>query len=330
MPIEAMAEEAPRVEQPEEDSIIVEPQAAQSSPVEPQGPHIVVGAGGPLGAAVIEALVAESKWARAILFGEPEVALPENTEAFVVNPFEPASLAEACRGAAAVYDCFEPSYAAWKKSYAEVTGNITFATIESGARAVFSSHLVSSAEDNEHWEREVLKAQGSGLTQAAVARLPQLFGTKVKNPMFKLIFDSVLEGKKAHWVGDLDVRRSFLDVDDAARAMVLLVEDARAYGRAWNVASPGGLSGRELIELAFKTVGGKPKIGRWSRGIALTGSLLAPDTRLVVEMPYDYSSAFSLDGSEFANAFPTFSFTPADRTMEKALTWYRGEKTSGR
>jgi nucleoside-diphosphate-sugar epimerase len=325
-----MAGETPTAEQSVGEGFTSEPIAEELPTPEPQGPHIVVGAGGPLGAAVIEALVADSKQVRAVLFGEPEVGLPEGTEAVVVNPLEPASIARGCSGASAIYDCFEPSYASWKKTYAEVTGNIVFAAIESGARTVFASHLLSSSADNERWEGEVLKAQGSGLTEAAVARLPQLFGVKVMNPMFKLIFDAVLEGKKAHWVGDLDVRRNYLDVEDAARAMILLNEDARAYGRAWNVTSPGGLSGRELIELAFKAVGAKPKVGRWSRGIALTGSLLAPDTKLVVEMPYDYSSGFNLDGSGFADAFPTFSFTPPDRTVEKALTWYKGEKASVR
>ena len=324
-----MAEESPAVGPDEEEAFRLEVRSLKEPRPEPEGVHAVIWAGGPLGSAVIESLAADSKRIKAILLENSEVRVPEGIELGAADPFKAESIAEACRGAEMIFNCYEPSYESWKKSYGEVTGNISYATIEAGARAVFSSHIVSSPFDNYESESEALNAQGTGLARIAVARLPQLFGERVMNPLFRMIYDAVLEGKKAHWVGDLDVKRSLLDVEDAARAMVLMAGSSQAYGKAWNVASPAALNGREFIELAFRAAGGEPKVGRWSRGISLTGSLLASDVRLVLEMPYDYSGAFTLDGSEFADAFPLFSFTDPEQTMSRAIRWYREGRAAG-
>jgi nucleoside-diphosphate-sugar epimerase len=204
-----------------------------------------------------------------------------------------------------------------------VAGNVTLAAIEVGAAAVFASHVMTSPEDNEKTESEVLRAEESGLIRTTVARFPQLYGPGVMNPLFKPIYDAALQGKKAHWIGDLEVQRSFLDVEDAARAMVMLGGSPAAQGKAWSVSAPTPLTGREFIELAFKAAGNEPKVGKWGRGIVLTGSLLASGSREILGMPYDYYSPFVLDGSGFAEAFPSFSYTSPEKSMGAALARYK-------
>jgi nucleoside-diphosphate-sugar epimerase len=143
-----------------------------------------------------------------------------------------------------------------------------------------------------------------------------------------MIYDAVLAGKKAHWIGDPDVPRSLLDVEDAATAMVQLAETPALCGRAWDVASPETLTGRQFIELAFKAVNRKPDVGRWGRGILLTGGLLASDAREVLKMPYDYYSSLELDGKDFADALPGFHFTPPEVSVAKGIEWYKNNMSS--
>jgi NAD dependent epimerase/dehydratase family len=292
--------------------------------------HVVLGAESPLGKSLVDHLVAESRNVRAVSFGPGSQAAPQGSESVSADPFQTGSIAESCRGASKIYDCFLPDFGSWKKTLPEVTGNVLLAAIEVGATAVFSIHVVSTVVDNIHLEREIINAHGSGLTRTVFARFPQLFGPGVDNPLYRLVYDAALQGKKAHWIGDLDVQRSFLDVNDAAKAMVLLAETPSTHGRGWSVASPTPLTGREFIELTFKAAGKEPKVGKWGRGIILTGSLLATDTRELLEMPYDYYSSLVLDGSEFTEALPGFSYTAADRTMAAALAWYKGQSTSSR
>ncbi|HEV2226897.1 MAG TPA: hypothetical protein VGR56_08880, partial [Nitrososphaerales archaeon] len=144
------------------------------------------------------------------------------------------------------------------------------------------------------------------------------------NPLWKVIYDSVLSGKKAHWVGDSKVPRSFLDVEDGAGAMVLLGENAQCRGRAWNISGKEAITGTQFIKMAFRAVGREPKVGSWGRGVFLTG-VLSSEAREMTHMQYDYYSSFILDGKEFAETFPSFTFATPDDSVSRGIAWYRSQ-----
>ena len=286
---------------------------------------VVLGAERPLGRVMVDTLVSESKEVRAVYLerkAAEQGAIP-GTQTILVDPAEAFNVTEVCTGANVVYDCYEPNYSDWKQVWPRVTSNVALAAIEVGATLVFASHLLKSESDNERQEAEVLRANSSGLIRSVVARLPQLTGVRVMNPLWKLIYDSVLAGKKAHWIGNPDVPRSLLDVEDAARAMIQLAAAPQLSGKAFDIASPSSITGREFIEIAFEAVGRTPNVGSWGRGIVLTGGLLASDAREVLKMPYDYYSAFELNGKDFAEAVPSFYYTPPERSISKGIQWYR-------
>ena len=286
---------------------------------------VVLGVERPLGRVMVDTLLSESKQVRAVYLergAASQGAIP-GTQTVVIDPAEPYNVAEACDGASIVYDCYEPNYSDWKQVWPRITSNVVYAAIEAGATLVFASHLLNSVTDNERQEAEVLRAHESKLINTVVVRIPQLMGVRVINPLWKLIYDSVLAGRKAHWIGDPDVQRSLLDVEDAARAMEQLAENTQLCGRTWEVASPWPISGRQFIELAFEAVGRKPDVGSWGRGIVITGGLLASGAREVLRMPYDYYTQFELNGKGFAEALPSFFFTDPEKSVSKGIGWYR-------
>jgi NAD dependent epimerase/dehydratase family len=281
------------------------------------GAVVVLGTSRPLGRSVVETLSRDGEHVRAVEFspGGPEGAVE-------ADPGQAGTVAAACSGASFIYDCYEPSDVDWKGRWKEVASRAASSAIESGATLVLASHLTSSEVDNAATEKEVLAAHNSGLARTVVARLPQLYGRGEVNPLFREIFDSVLAGRKAHWVGNPDVRRSYTDVEDAAKAMLHLGRTATFHGRAWNVACPFPLTGREFIEFAFRAVGKEPKVGNWGRGVILTGSILDRGSREILGMPYSLYERFVLDGKQFADALPTFSFTPPEKTVSASLERY--------
>ena len=286
---------------------------------------VVLGVERPLGRVLVDLLVSESKEVRAVyLERETDNQGPiPGAQTVIIDPAEAFNVTEACRGANVVYDCYEPNYSAWKQTWPRVTSNSVLAAIEAGATLVFASHLLNSEIENERQEAEVLRAHSSRLIGTVVVRIPQLIGVRVLNPLWKLIYDSVLAGKKAHWVGDPEIPRSFLDVEDAARALIQLADSPQLCGRTWEVASPESMTGRQFIELSFKAVGRKPDVGSWGRCIVLTGGLLASDARQVLKMPYDYYTAFELNGKDFAEAVPSFYFTPPEKSVQSGILWYK-------
>jgi len=290
---------------------------------------VVLGVERPLGRVLVDMLLSESKNVRAVYLERKaavEGAIP-GTQTILIDPSEAFNITEACRGANVVYGCYEPNYSDWKQAWPQVTSNIVLAAIEVGATLVFASHLLNSEAENERQEAEVLRAHNSKLIRTVVVRIPQLTGVRVINPLWKLIYDSVLAGKKAHWIGDPDVPRSFLDVEDAGRAMEQLAETPQLCGKTWEVSSPSSITGRQFIEFAFQSVGRKPNVGHWGRGIVVTGGLLAPDAREVLKMPYDYYTAFELDGKDFAEAVPSFYFTPPETSVSRGIGWYKDQAT---
>jgi hypothetical protein len=289
------------------------------------GLSVVLGAESPLGWVLAEMLVGESKEVRAVFLerGKGVYGLPQ-AEKVVIDALKAANVVEACRRAGIVYDCYEPNYASRREVWTQVTSNVLLASIEVSAPMIFASHLLNSESENTTMEVEILRAHTSNLVPTAVARLPQLIGVRVINPLWKLIYDSVLSGKKAHWVGDSRVPRSFLDVEDAARAMILLGVNSQRQGRAWNIAGPEALTGTQFIELAFRATGREPKVGSWGRGVFLTGAL-SSEAREMTHMPYDYYSSFILEGDEFAEAFPSFRFATPDESVSKGIEWYKAQ-----
>ncbi len=284
---------------------------------------MVLGAENPLGWALTEGLASESREVRAVFLERVagDHGLPQ-VQKVGIDPLKAGSVVDACKGAGIIFDCYEPNYSSRKEIYAQVTSNALLAAIEISAPLVFASHLLNSETENAAMESDILRAHQSNLVRTVVARVPQLIGIRVINPLWKVIYDSVLSGKKAHWVGDSKVPRSFLDVGDASRAMMLLAESTQAHGRAWNIAGPDAITGNQFIELAFRAVGREPKVGSWGRGVVLTGAL-SSDARGMAHMPYDFYSSFILEGTDFAEAFPSFRFATAEESVSKGIEWYR-------
>src|SRR5712692_4866088 len=285
------------------------------------GLNVVLGAESPLGWALTEGLAAESKEVRAVFFRpvKGDHGLPQ-VQKVGTDPLKAGSVVDACRGAGIIYDCYEPSYGSKKEVWTQITSNALLAAIEISAPLVFASHLLNSESENASMEGDILRANQSNLVRTVVARLPQLIGTRVLNPLWKVIYDSVLSGKKAHWVGDSKVPRSFLDVEDASKAMVFLAESPQTHGRAWNIAGPEAITGNQFIELAFMAVGREPKVGSWGRGVVLTGAL-SSDARAMASMPYDYYSSFILEGTEFAQTFPSLRFSTPEESISRGIGW---------
>jgi len=287
--------------------------------------QVVVSPTGSLGKALVEYLSTRQAPVRGVVL-DPNVTQRQylsSAEIVRADPMNASSLAEAFTGAAVVYDCFEPKYSNWKSAMQEVTKNVLYAAIQSKASLIVSSHLLLNEGENGPLENDVVNAHASSLTKTAVVRMPQLYGPGIRNVLWDDIFESAANGKRAHWLGDLDVPRSLLFVEDAARMMTVVAEGRDGYGKKWNLAGPAPITGRAFMELTFKAVGKEPKVGHWGRGIMLTGSLLGSQAKEFLKLPYDYYMPFVLDGSGFAAAFPEATYTPHAEAVGRTLEWFK-------
>ena len=277
--------------------------------------HVVFGAAGALGAAIVQNLAQQNKAVRAVVrdVGRVRKVLPSSTEILVADVSKPDSIKPAFQNASVIYHCVNVSYDKWTEVMPLVTGNILEGAIETQANVVFPGNVyvygrfqkVPATEDHAlaatakkgklriTLERKLMDAHSDGKVKVVIPRFPDYYGPNVTNKLMKPIFMAALSGKKAGWVGNLDVRHDLVFIEDAAATCIMLGETASAYGEVWHVPGEGSITGREFIDMAFRAAGNKPNIGlRSGRSIRVAG-LINSDAREMIELMYELRTSCS-------------------------------------
>ena len=275
--------------------------------------------------------------------GRARKVLPSSTEILVADVSKPDSIKPAFQNASVIYHCVNVSYDKWTEVMPLVTGNILEGAIETQANVVFPGNVyvygrfqkVPATEDHAlaatakkgklriTLGRKLMDAHSDGKVKVVIPRFPDYYGPNVTNKLMKPIFMAALSGKKAGWVGNLDVRHDLVFIEDAAAACIMLGETASAYGEVWHVPGAGSIMGREFINMAFRAAGNKPNIGLLSgRSIRVAG-LINSDAREMIELMYEFEEPLVLDGSKFSTKFPLFKYTSHEEGIRKTINWFR-------
>jgi nucleoside-diphosphate-sugar epimerase len=289
------------------------------------GVHVVVGAGPPLGAAVVHRLHVSGEQIRAVVLDRNHMSSPfdSSVEVVVGDPMDVLSVEKFCSGATVVYNCFEPLYSRRGELSSRVCSNLLLASINERAVLAIASRLLNSTEDNLTMEDDAMEASGSKVAKVVIAQIPQIYGPGTVPESMSNVFDDVIRGKKAHWIGPLEVQRSMVYSLDAADALVTLANNEFSQGRKWTVAGPGPLTGKDIIEMSFRAVERAPQI----RSGILSFAGRVPISRQ--KSPFDYETDFVLDGGDFSLAFPAFAYTPHETAIATTFEWYRDRAELG-
>jgi NAD(P)-dependent dehydrogenase (short-subunit alcohol dehydrogenase family) len=100
--------------------------------------HVVFGATGALGRAVVIELLRAGRDVRAVSRGGQA---PDGAQGVAADAADPAQAARAAAGAAVLYHCASPPYARWPGLFPALTGSILGAAESSGAKLVFAGNL---------------------------------------------------------------------------------------------------------------------------------------------------------------------------------------------
>jgi len=288
---------------------------------------VVLGGGTPLGNSLAGVLGEAGRRVRTVLTtaGVEESSLPPSVEVVVGNPLDPRVVHKTCADAETIYLCLEFPHPKWKTLAHGVLNSVVCYAIENSKKLVLAYPVYDAENFRNNFDEQTMAAHREGFIQVLVARLPQIYGPGVRNVLFDEVYDSVLSDKtKAHWVGDLDVPRDFIYIDDAARACAALGTTPSAYGRKWDVSQGTPITGRQFLEYTFGLAGKPADVRKWRNGLLRVAGILDDDSREMAGLPYDYSKPMIVDGSDFVGGFPEFEFTPPDEGLTAAFDWYRG------
>jgi len=169
-----------------------------------------------------------------------------------------------------------------------------------------------------------LQAQKDGLLQAAVVRLPDFYGPHADNSLANPIFRAAMDGRKANWLGSVDLPHEFIFTPDAGRGIVELASRMEVYGEAWNLGGPSPISGREFITRVYTQAGAKPRWRTAGPAMLWVAGWFNTQMRELVEMQYLQQTPVILDDSKAAQLLGEVSKTPYRAGIAETLRWMKG------
>jgi nucleoside-diphosphate-sugar epimerase len=305
-------------------------------------PHVVLGAAGGTGSAVVGELVARGLPVRAVTrSGTADV--PEAVEQVAADVASPDGARRACDGAVVVYHCAQPDYTKWVALFPPLTAAVLDGAATAGAKLVFADNMyVYGAPDGPMTEETpqraeghkgrtrvemaaaILRAHADGRLRCTIGRSSDYYGPRgTGTTAGDNIMKPALRGKRARWLGSLDQPHTLNYLEDLGRTLVTLGERDEADGQVWHLPAAEPLTGRQFLTLVYEAAGHPPKPGVATRTMIRLAGLFNPLVRELNETLYQFERPFISDASKFERAFGPFVPTPHREAVRRTVDWFQ-------
>jgi nucleoside-diphosphate-sugar epimerase len=304
--------------------------------------HVVFGASGGIGGAVVAELLRRGKAVRGV---SRSGKAPEGSEGAAADAADPAEAAVAATGAAVVYHCVNPGYTRWPELLPPISRSILGAAESSGAKLVFADDLFAygpvdatlredmpataggpKGRTRVEVAAELLAAHDQGRVRVTIGRASDYYGPGGTNSAAgEAVFGRVLAGKRPLWTGKLDVPHTFHYLPDIARGLVTLADHAEADGEVWHLPAAEPLTAQRFFDLVFEAAGRPTPAKAQIAGPALlaVAGIFSPMLRELRETAYQFRQPFVIDSSKFEGAFGRLETTPHPEAVERTVEWFR-------
>jgi nucleoside-diphosphate-sugar epimerase len=226
-------------------------------------------------------------------------------------------LIELTRGADTLFNCAAPPYHRWQKEFPPLAKSLLKTAEVIGAGYVMLGNLYGygpvdkpmteetplapSSEKGriraEMWE-DAIAAHRAGRVRVTEVRASDFIGSGAFSLFTLTTAPKVLAGKLAMVPADLDLPHSWTATGDAARALVAVSQDDRAWGRVWHVPTNRAVSVRELATRLADLAGAPgPKLRAMPGWMLTMAGIASPTIRELPEMQYQFRRPFVLDSS---------------------------------
>ena len=309
------------------------------------GLHVVVGATGGTGTALVHELRRRGKRVRAVHRGG-DGRFPADVEVLAGDATDAVRMREVCAGAETVYNAVNPPFDRWTALFpAAVRGTVEGAAA-AGARLVFADDTwmygrvtgpmtedlpvrpVCSKGVLRAWLAEmVLAAHARGDCPAVVVRAGELYGPLVESLLGANLFGAAVRGRPLCWIGALDQPLTPTFIGDFARVLAVLGDHDGAgehdLGRVWHVPHPAPTTGRAFVGTLRAQAGTRAPLVRIGSRAARALGLVQPLAREGAELVYQFEMPFVVDGAAFVHRFGPFAPTPYASGIARTLDGYR-------
>ena len=304
--------------------------------------HVVLGAAGGTGSAIVRELAARGLQVRAVTRGG-RADVPDGVEQAAADVGTADGARRASKGAAVVYHCAQPNYRQWRELFPPMTRAVLEGAAGAGAKLVFADNLYMYGSPEGPMTEEtpqrsvgrkgrtriemaevILRAHAEGKLRTTIGRSSDYYGPRgTGTTAGDNIMRPALRGKRARWLGSLDQPHTLNYLEDMARAFVTLGERDEADGQVWHLPAAEPLTGRQFLELVFAEAGHPARIGVASRPMIRMVGLFNPLVRELSETMYQFERPFVSDATKFQEAFGPFEPTRHPEAVKRTVDWFR-------
>ena len=304
--------------------------------------HVVFGATGAIGGAVVSELARAGRQVRAVSRGGQA---PDGAQGMAADASDRAQAARAAAGASVIYHCANPPYTQWPELFPTLTGSILGAAESSGAKLVFADNLYAYGpvdgplrEDlpaaargpkgriRAEMAADLLAAHREGRARVVIGRASDYYGPHgTGSTAGDTVFGRILAGKKPQWTGHLDQPHTFHYLPDIARGLVVLADRREADGQVWHLPAAGPLTAQQFFDL-IATAAGQPvpvDASIASPALLAVAGVFWPLLREMRETTYQFRAPFVIDASKFEAAFGHLEPTAHLDAVRQTIAWYR-------
>jgi nucleoside-diphosphate-sugar epimerase len=284
--------------------------------------HVIVGKG-PVGLTTAEELVARGHRVRVL--SRSGGRSTDSVEHRQVDAADAEALAEAARGADALYNAVNPAYHRWVTDWPPVAAALLTAAERAGAALVTMSNLYGygrpsgpmtpetplAATDRKGRVRirmwaDALAAHEAGRVRVTEARAGDFVGPQVPAGHSHLVrqLPTLRKGRRAWVIGDPDVVRSWAYLPDVAATLATLGTDERALGRAWHVPNTAPRSQRQALTDLAAAMGLPPvPVSGIPWPVLRALGMAAPMMREIVAVRHQFDQDFVTDATATTETF---------------------------
>ena len=302
--------------------------------------HVVVGASGGTGSALVGELLRRGRRVRAIN-RSGRLNAPPGVEVVAGDARDAERMREVCRGAGVVYNTVNVPFTQWRESFPAAVDGVLAGARAASATMVFADDTwmygrvtgpmteglpyrpVSDKGVLRAWLAErVIAAHSSGQVATVIGRAPELYGPAVESLLGRNLFGPALTHGPALWVGELDQPLGPMFVEDFAHGLAELGEHEAALGRAWHLPTPEPITAQAFLDLLSAQVHRPVRVLRLGERSARTLGLVWPVAREGAEMLYQFSQPHTVDASAYTTTFGPGQVTPYAQGIAHTVDWY--------
>jgi nucleoside-diphosphate-sugar epimerase len=293
--------------------------------------HVVLGASGAAGSAILTALVDGGFDARGVNRSGPGPAAPDGVDWRTADATSVDGLRVALEGADVAYMAAQPPYHRWPQEFPDMVARVLAAAVAVGARRlVMVDNLYAygpgaspmteaspqAATDAKGRTRAamadaLLAAHHEGRIEVVIGRASDYFGPGAVNSAITALAIQPAAGRgKLRWMGSMEMPHSCAYMPDVARALVALGSAPDTSGRIWHLPHAPAVTGAQFLALVN---GCLPE----PRATAVVSTrmlrLAAPFHRISREslpLAHQWTEPFLVDDAAFRTRFQQFASTP--------------------